>query len=203
MKRTSRIAIGVSAAFAAYPLALLTWRKWHRRWGATDDEAKGHLPGDELARGGFRCTHAITIRAPRSEVWKWLVQIGQDRAGFYSYSILENAFLADIHNADRIEPAWQELRAGQYVRLASKNNYGDVPLLRVLAIEPNHYFVLEHWGAFVLEEIDAKTTRLIIRTHRDKPMGGALLHFLFWEPAHFIMEYGMLHGIKSRAERAA
>ncbi len=93
------------------------------------------------------------------------MQIGEDRAGFYSYTALENLFLPDMHNADRIVPEWQDLKVGQSVRLASKKRYGDIPLVRVAAIEPNRYLVLEGWRAFVLEEIDANTTRLIIRSH--------------------------------------
>jgi len=31
-------------------------------------------------------THAITIDAPAERIWRWLVQIGQERAGFYSDS---------------------------------------------------------------------------------------------------------------------
>lgn len=204
MKRSLlRILIRLAAAFVAYIVGLLAWRPWHRRWGATDEEVVKPLPGDEFASRGASCIHAITIRAPRSLVWKWLVQIGQDRGGFYSYTIFENAFLADMKNADRIVPEWQELSAGDYVRLASRKHYGDMPLLKVMAVEKDHYLVLDRWGAFVLEEIDANTTRFIIRSHEGNPMGGRLLNVLFWEPAHFIMEYGMLHGIKKRAERAA
>jgi hypothetical protein len=57
-----------------------------------------------MGRTGF--TRAITIRAPASAVWRWVVQIGQDRAGFYSNTWLENLTGADIHNADAIHPEW-------------------------------------------------------------------------------------------------
>jgi hypothetical protein len=201
MTRFLKDAAIVTTAFAAYAGALIALRPWHTRWGATDNEVREHLPGDELAPNGAVCNHAITIHAPVSEVWNWLVQIGQDRGGFYSYTWLENLFLCDMHNADRIVPDWQNLQKGDYVRLASKKVYGNVPLLRVAALEPEHYIVLEGWGAFVLEPIDTRTTRMIIRSHGTKPMGGPLLNFLFWDPAHFIMERGMLRGIKRRAER--
>jgi hypothetical protein len=36
---------------------------------------------------------------PPSAVWPWILQIGQDRGGFYSNTWLENLTLADIHNA--------------------------------------------------------------------------------------------------------
>src|ERR1035441_296489 len=45
------------------------------------------LPGDELVADPLlQTTHGVTIDAPPQQVWPWLVQIGQGRAGFYSDS---------------------------------------------------------------------------------------------------------------------
>jgi len=66
-------------------------RPWFRRWGATDAEVSMALPGDEIVPAATsRETRAITIASPARYVWPWLAQIGQDRAGFYSYQVLEN-----------------------------------------------------------------------------------------------------------------
>ena len=74
-----------AAALSAY---LFLIRPWHLRWGATDEEIGMPLPGDELVpRPNLEATHAITIEAPMREVWPWLVQIGQDKGGFYSYTV--------------------------------------------------------------------------------------------------------------------
>jgi len=82
------LAAAGAGALAAYVLAV---RPWHLRWGATDEEVSRPMPGDELvAHPNVLSTHAITINAPVEEVWPWLVQIGQDKGGFYSYSWLEN-----------------------------------------------------------------------------------------------------------------
>ena len=55
------------------------------------------LPGDAEPRDLAReLQHAVTIDAPADEVWAWLVQLGQDRAGFYSYDWLERAFGARV-----------------------------------------------------------------------------------------------------------
>jgi len=200
MSKLKKTAFWLTLAAAGYSGALLYFRKYHTRWGATDEEVNGPLPGDEMATA-ITATHAVTIDAPLDEVWKWLVQIGQDRAGFYSYTIFENLILARIRNSDRIVPEWQELRVGDKVRLASKEVYGDFPLLRVIAMESKHYFVLEGWGAFIVTAVDENKTRLVIRSHRgNKPLGGPIATFLFWEPAHFMMERGMLLGIKKSAE---
>jgi hypothetical protein len=57
--------------------------------------------------------------------------------------------------------------------------------------------------AFILQPIDENSTRLIIRsrsTYADPTMS-AIMSVV--EPGYFIMERGMLYGIKERAERAA
>ncbi len=58
---------------------------WINRWGITDAEVTMTLPGDGAAPGRVTTsTRGVTIHAPASEVWKWVVQLGQERAGFYS-----------------------------------------------------------------------------------------------------------------------
>jgi hypothetical protein len=191
-----------AAALATYALLI---RPWHLRWGATDEEVNMPLPGDELvANPKLNSTHAITIYAPAAAVWQWLVQIGQDRGGFYSYTWLENLVGCDMKNASRIVPEWQELRVGDEVRLHPK-----APPLRVLAIEPNIAIVLEKCWTFFLRSIDTKTTRLIVRGRGEfnPDLKNSFLTLILWrgifEPAHFIMERKMLFGIKERAEANA
>jgi hypothetical protein len=44
------------------------------------------------------------------------VQMGQDRAGFYTSEWFENGLLRlNIHNADRIVPEWQNITVGDRV----------------------------------------------------------------------------------------
>jgi hypothetical protein len=64
---------------------------------------------------------------------------------------------------------------------------------------------LENWGTFVLQPIDSTTTRLIVRTRGDAApsllsFALAPINVFLFEPAHFIMERGMLRGIRARAE---
>ena len=54
----------------------------------------------------------MSIRAPASAVWPWLVQMGWRRAGWYSYDRIDND---RIPSADRIMPELQELRPGDFV----------------------------------------------------------------------------------------
>lgn len=203
MKSTSKFltaTLGAAAAgLAAYAILI---RPWHLRWGTSKEELDMPLPGDELVKDPtLNATHAITIDAPCEDVWPWLVQIGQNRGGFYSYTWLENLVGCEMKNADRVVPEWQELKVGDEVWLHPK-----APPLRVLAIEPGRAIVLEKTWAFILQPIDEKTTRLIVRGRGEfnPDLKNALLNFLVWrgvfEPVHFIMERKMMLGIKERAE---
>src|SRR5215207_10405172 len=94
--------------------------RWRTRWGATPEEIRRPLLGDVLVSSpDWSYTHAITIDAPRSAVWPWLLQLGQGRGGFYSYEALENLIGCDIHNVPELRPALQDLHEGDVVRMHS------------------------------------------------------------------------------------
>src|SRR5262245_39592554 len=87
-KRHLGAIVGLGAAVVGY-FAFI--RPRHLRWGTASGEADEYLPGDELLSDAVSsATHAITIDAPPEDVWPWLAQIGQDKGGFYSYTMLEN-----------------------------------------------------------------------------------------------------------------
>ncbi len=208
-----------AAATVLYPLAI---RPWFLRWGATDDELNWEWPGDELTphRVG-QATRAITIHASASDVWAWIVQIGQDRGGVYSYTWLENLAGCKMHNADKIIPEFQERKAGDTVWLSTKESYGGRARMVVRELIPNRAMILVPaedaktvektgrapggtWG-FLLEPLDEHTTRLIVcsRSGEKQTLLGKFFERAIFDPAHFIMERKMMLGIKERAEHAA
>jgi hypothetical protein len=73
------------------------------------------MAGDSLVVGGRRWTRSVTIDVPPDRVWPWLVQVGVDKGGFYTFDWAENLFGDPIHNADRTHPEWQHLRFGDAV----------------------------------------------------------------------------------------
>jgi len=116
-------------------------------------------PGDVVVQ------NAVTIDAPRERVWAWLVQIGQDRGGFYSYDALENLFGLRVRNAESIEPDLQTLHEGDLVRAAPNGWLGTHDAgWTVARIEPERVLVLKYWGSFVLLDDGPGRTRLIART---------------------------------------
>jgi hypothetical protein len=179
-------------------------RPYHMRWGATDQELALALPGDhEIPAGAPVSTRAITIHAPAATVWAWLVQTGQNRGGgWHSYDWLENLFAADMHEVDRIEPQWQRLQVGDQLFFAAGGATNPAMAATVAGVIPEQALWIRSGWAFVLQPIDASSTRLIVRyaLHPDV-LVSPLLSYTIFEPAHFVMEAGMLLGIKHRAER--
>ena len=178
-------------------------RRWHLRWGCNDAEVAMPLPGDDLPQEvHLDATHAITIERPPSEIWPWIVQIGANRGGFYSYDFLENLVGCQLHSADRIVPEWQEPLLGDLVSLHPTG-----PQLPIQILEPQQHFVVGQTWGFHLIPIDAESTRFVVRTRGgyEPALGNRFLNFLVWhglyEPIHFVMERKMMLGIKRRSER--
>lgn len=210
--RLHQLATFTSGAFLVYVSATILLRPWHMTWGTTPAERSGVLPGDDLVPDArYVVDHAIVVHAPTAAVWPWVAQLGRDRGGFYSYDRLERLFGVDIHNIDSIVPAWQERAPGDLVPATQPGYLGlfDRPLgWRVLRFEPGRALVLENWGTFVVEPIDSSTTLLHVRMRgAGRPSLAAMpvapIGLLAFEPAHFIMERGMLRGIRRRAEGIA
>lgn len=203
----------VGAIVLVYLAAVALTRPVMLRWGTSAGVRTARLPGDETQtpEANYRIDHAILIHAPAHAVWPWLVQLGQDRAGFYSYDWLERAIGARIYNADSLRADWQTRALGDTVFAAPADYLGGRfghPGWRVTALEPDSVLGLENWGTFVLQPIDPKTTRLIVRMRApgSRSFGAFLLaplNVFVFEPAHFIMERGMLRGIRERAERTS
>jgi hypothetical protein len=222
MSRIRKAALALTGMVA---VTLCLWefggRQRAARWGMTDRELQSHWPGDALVRNGRAgANHAITIDAPAAAIWPWISQIGQNRAGFYSYSWLEDLAGADIHNTYRIVAAWQSRRAGDDVWLAPPGRFGSLPHMKVAILDPERAMVLvpavdyptvarDGAGAsfiwcFLLAPIDAGTTRLICRqvaASSDPGLWQRAVGYLFWEAAHFLMERKMMLTVKSLAER--
>jgi hypothetical protein len=82
MRATVLIGLGAAGSVTGFA----GFRRWHQRWGATDEEVAARMPGDELIESAaFTATRAITVSAPPREIWPWLAQVGFGRAGFVEF----------------------------------------------------------------------------------------------------------------------
>jgi hypothetical protein len=187
--------------------SLLYWfplRRWMNRWGATSSDLARVMAGDELLPDPtYSGTTAIIVNAPPGDVWPWLVQIGYQRGGLYSYDWLDRLFgYLDRPSARRIHPEFQHLAVGDRIPV------GRGPSWPVAVLEPNHALVLDmrniggmDWvWQFGLYQIDVTRTRLVSRSRvRTQTILARLLTHAI-EPAGFLMTRRMLRGLKQRAE---
>jgi hypothetical protein len=207
MRTATKVLVPVGVAAAGTVAVRETYRRKLRApiltWGATPEEAARTLPGDELLDdAAVVSTRAITIEAPPSAVWPWLVQMGPGRAGAYTYDWVENLFGLDMHSADTVHPEWQGLKVGDV--LPGK---ASLPAMRVELLEPEHALVTRSeegtWvWAFVLEDVEGHT-RLLSRNRiaLHEPSLGDRIGMTVMEPGSLVMERKMLLGLKERAER--
>jgi hypothetical protein len=190
------------------------YRRLHN-WGATSAEVRQTMAGDEFVpEPADVVTLAVTVDAPAEHVWPWLVQMGQDRGGMYSYQWLENLFGLDIHNAEVIRKEWQQLAVGDEVRLVPAGTFGmpDGYALPVARLDPGRSIVLRQqrpthpwdavWSFHVLPS-GAGTCRLISRSRSARGRPAARLGALVMDPVTAVMTRKMLLGVKSRAERSS
>ncbi|MFD5256362.1 hypothetical protein ACFWM5_26450 [Streptomyces bobili] len=206
------------AASAALALYTLRYRPRLLTWGATPDETTRAYPGDELVpEADGTSTMATTLPAPPEEVWPWLVQMGGDRAGWYSWDRLDHY---GEPSADRIAPEWQNLEEGQRLRAARDGQ----SWFTVARLEPNRTLVLRsdlslpsghsfdpQWDPLPTARIDGiwsfhlrptpeGGTRLVVRTRghgRPRPLTRPF-DLLLWEPVHFIMQARQFRNLRTR-----
>ncbi len=187
--------------------ALIYWfpiRRWFSGWGTTAEERTRLMAGDAVSVNPTDVgMAAITIDAPPEDIWPWLVQIGYQRGGLYSYDWLDILFgFLDRPSADRILPEFQHLAVGDVIFLGREK-------LSVAVFEPNRALALSYNGRgiawvwqFGLYPLDDHRTRLVDRSTERLPKTiTAWVAMRVMEPAAFIMTRRMLLGVKDRAER--
>lgn len=223
-----RLAAPLLVGAAALSVVTARWSALH--WGATTEESREPLPGDELiADPGLVATRAITIEALPEMVWPWVVQIGADRGGFYSYDRIENLVGCNLRSVKTVVPEWQHLGPGDLVRLHPQ------VALTVVSVEPDHSLVLraapptnrdragseatppdgirprgatpdapyDFTWAFVLRRHPHTATRLITRERFGYTHRWSPLLVEPVSAASSLMSQKMLRGIRDRAERQA
>lgn len=211
----------VPLAAAACSLAVYTrvLRPRMLGWGAGPSEVAEAPPHPRS--GTSRSTRAITIAAPPEEVWPWLVQMGEERGGWYSHDRIERLLGAGRYregrSADRIHADLQGLREGDLIP------FSRAIAIRVTRLRDRELLTLGRGWSFVLRPCvttaGIRGTRLVVHTDtaglldprgsarrdgspcgRGLPRGAALLVALLVEPLHHVMEGAMLRGIRDRAE---
>ena len=177
---------------------------WMDRWGTEVDERTKSLPGDDLFVNPSRVANrAVTINAPVEKIYPWILQMGADKSGMYSYSWLERTFGCKMAKDETLHPEWHNLAEGDEMKMCA-GDFAPPPYI-VARVLPNQAVIFGHkegdqWvetWQFVLVPQSDGTTRLITRTSTNMTGG-------FWEiirPMSFIMERKMLLTIRDISER--
>jgi hypothetical protein len=180
-------------------------RRWFSRWGTTPEELAREMPGDALIPNPTEMSlQAVTVNAPPEDIWPWLVQIGYQRGGLYSYDWLDRLFgFLDRPSATRILPEFQQLAAGDKIpwgRSGTELTVGVLEPLRALALSYQVRGFIWVWQ-FGLYPLDEQRTRFVTRgTERVPSTPLWWLGMRVMEPASFIMTRRFLLGVKERAE---
>jgi len=177
---------------------------------AFPDDNTRYLPGDEIIPDTkYSDTDNINIEAPVSIVWRYLMQLGCDRAGWYSIDWLDNA---GVQSTDHVVNKWDDRKVGDKLAATPKKD----SFFEVYKIEHEKFFVIggeiktsegffkSSWS-FVLEPIGDDATHLVVRAKmimspkwKEWFMGN-----IFYPPVHGLMEGVQLKTIKRYAERDA
>jgi len=172
-----------------------------------DDERP--LPGDELVPARYAITFSTDIEAPISIVWRYLMQLGCDRAGWYSIDQLDHGGVPSI---DHLVEGWETRQVGDKLAATpAQDSFYDV-----FQIEPEKYLVVggetERMGgpfkmtwAFIVEPVGEDATHLITRARMESSPKWAewLMGKVLYPPVHGLMSGVQLKNIKRLAERDA
>jgi hypothetical protein len=187
-------------------------------WGADPAELSQTLPGDEiLTHPSSAWVNSVTINAAPEAVWPWLIQMGDSRAGFYSFTFIERGFMrvfgytsSDVKNyyvnADHIHEEWQNppIQQGIIMDYVALRDYQ--PGRYVLAsATPKFAGMGWTWLWYISPTADGRT-RLIVHLRLQPPapaqpnplmdaVSGAVMDL-----GSFMMEKNMIDGIQLRAE---
>ena len=212
-RQRSRRVKGAAGAVGTV-IAGLALRRVGVRSGVTNDEVRGELQGDDLVSDPlWTSTRAITVWAPPSAVWPWIVQMGFPafRAGWYTPYWLDRLQWGITHrSADEIRPELQNLAVGDRVPDSADWSV----FFTVEVVEPDRALVLlstrhllrplrsiKFSWAFVLDPVGQGATRLSMRARAwyQPRWAGVVIRPLIGV-GDFLNASAMLRGIKQRAE---
>jgi hypothetical protein len=219
-----RTALAGAVTYGLYAAGI---RPWKHRWDASSGEREAVFPGDELVPSPMSVdTRAVTIAAPPSAVWPWLIQMGHGRAGWYSYDRLDRRGDDGVWH---LIPQFEDLQVGSVVPTHPRGGFKVAALEheRALVLHLDTAIVREQMAsvheaepetlrdakglpefsaswAFILRPLPAEQTRLIERTRIAVPAGGmgALAFHSVTGLGIFLLQRKQLLGIKARAEQA-
>lgn len=195
------VVLFLSILTALLMLYLLVIRPWAINWGATPEEVIQPLPGDGIVKKThFIATRAITINATPSEVWKWIIQIGSGRAGWYSIDWIDNG---GKPSSSKILLEFQKIENDYFIPFTPDQKNG------MWVKEHNEHENILWWDKkgyatwlWHLSPMEQGKTRLItrLRTQYDFKFPW-VIYYILYDAGDIVMMSKCMLGIKERAEK--
>jgi hypothetical protein len=148
----------------------------------------------------FNATRGITINSTPEEIWKWIIQIGSRRAGWYSIDWMDNA---GIKSSYEILPEFQRIEIGQFIPFTPDQKNG----MWVKEFKENEYILwVDKEGRatwlWYLYPVDEKHSRLLTRLKTKYVWKGFwIIYYLLFDFGDIVMMSKCMNGIKKRAEQ--
>ena len=190
-------AVVVSILILTY---LFIFRPRQLRWGATGEEVACHLPGDNIVeKPDFNATRGITIHATPGNIWKWIIQIGSNRGGWYSIDWIDNG---GQKSTEMILLQFQTIEPGQFIPFTPDQKNG----MWVRDFRENEYLL---WAdkesqatwLWQIVPVGPDATRLITRLRTKYSWKGIwMIYYILFDMGDIVMMRKCLKGIKKRAE---
>ena len=128
----------------------------------THVEAAKALPGDDLVPTPTAIdTRGITIEAPPEAVWPWLVQMGFDRGGWYSYDRMDMRGMS----AEHLITGMPELKVGDVIPTGPDSGF------EVRVLEPGKALTLYLDTKIVAKQAEAAAARADSSRHPRRARG--------------------------------
>lgn len=188
-------------------------RPWIFRMGCTKEEIKMSMQGDELVKeANYAYTQAVTVNAPREYVWKYLIQVGYKRGGWYNLDFVnraadKNYFYENSKSAERIIPELQNLTEGDKIYFVPV-----MPPFEIIDLKDSEHMLMaakdekgyRNTWIYQLKDIGDNKTRFYVRwiSREDNTFSAKMFNLLVVEPGGAGIQQSLnLKGIKRRAER--
>jgi hypothetical protein len=179
---------------------LIVIRPWHLRRGATKQEVMLGLPGDSIVhKPDFNATRGVTIHSTPELIWRWIIQIGSKRAGWYSIDRMDNA---GIKSSEKILPEFQIIEIGQFIPFTPDQKNG----MWVKDFKEHEYILWvdkdeKATWLWYLYPVDKTRSRLVTRLRTKYNWKGIwIIYYILYDMGDIIMMSKCMKGIKKRAE---
>lgn len=180
---------------------LLIIRPWHLHWGATKEEVMLSLPGDSIVqKPDFNATRGISIDSTPERIWRWIIQIGSKRAGWYSIDWMDNA---GIKSSEIILSEFQKIEVGQFIPFTPDQKNG----MWVKEFKENEYILwVDKEGKatwlWYLYPLDKTRSRSVTRLRTKYNWKGIwIIYYILYDIGDIIMMSKCMKGIKKRVEK--